>query len=59
MLNFPPFYNGPIQTFSPSNRAAQKAPKISGQSNVQSSMGQNSKERNTSGFRIMEVMINM
>lgn len=58
-LIFPPFYNGLIQTFSLPNRAAQKAPGISGQSNAQSSMGQNSKERNTSGFRIMEVMINM
>lgn len=58
-LIFPPFYNGLIQTFSPPNRAAQKALGISGQSNVQSSMGQNSKERNTSGFHIMEVMINM
>lgn len=40
-------------------RAAQKAPGISGQSSVQSLMGQNFKERNTHGFRIMEHPINV
>lgn len=55
-LSCPPFHNGPEQVFSPPNRAVQKAPGISGQSNVQSSMGQNSKERNTRGFRITEVI---
>lgn len=40
-------------------RAARKAPRISGQSSAQSSMGQNSKERNTSGFHIMEHLISV
>lgn len=53
------FYNTPIQTLSLPNRTAWKVPGISGQSSVQSLMGQNSKARNISGFHIMEVMINM
>lgn len=40
-------------------RTARKAPGISGQSSVQSLMGQNSKARNISGFHIMEHLISV
>lgn len=58
-FNSPPFPDGLVKMFSPPNRAAQKAPEISEQSSVQSLMGQNFKERNTSGFLIMEVIISL
>lgn len=41
------------------SRTARKAPGISGQSSVQSLMGQNFKARNISGFHIMEHLINV